>query len=114
MNIVRQLLCKNVEIDAANAAGQTAAALAVERGHLDILQMLLDAHADPTGLLTAAAASGRIEIAQCLVLGAVPVDINEEIEPGQSPLLLAEQNKHEALALFLRVHGASTPSPTTR
>lgn len=107
VDIVRRLLLYDAPIDALDARGITPAGVAAECGRLEVLRTLLAEHANPHGLLTLAAENDHYEIVGHLVLGDFAVDVNEDAGNGRSPLRAACHNGHEAIAQFLRLHGAT-------
>jgi ankyrin repeat protein len=78
---------------------------------LDLARLLLARGADPNARaeagftpLHSAAGSGQIDLAALLL--SAGADISRTDDRGRTPLALAMEGTHEAMAVFLRQHGA--------
>ena len=118
LDICRMLLERKVEVNCQNDQGSTPLLLASQFGTPDLVQLLLDHHADVdvrdvfgNTLLHCAAAAGQLEVGR-LILLKLNVDINSRNRTGSTPLHLASEGDYWGAHLdFVRLlldHGADT------
>lgn len=91
---------------------------AAREGHLEAVQLLLDAGADPewNGLhdgsliastpLAWAARTNAVEMVECLLARGAPTNLADD-EPWATPLAWAERRQHAGIVSILRRHGAA-------
>lgn len=113
LEVVRYLLSKGADVNqiGKNPAKFTALTGAVASRHPDVVEVLLEAGADPnhwygggfTPVLEAAA-HGDIPLLELLV--AHGGDVTAETEQGKTAVALALENGHPEAATWLRGHGA--------
>jgi ankyrin repeat protein len=138
---VKELLDKGTDVNAANAYGGTALAFACDRGHLEVVKLLLDRGANPdtedtfykAKPVTWAAQKGHVEILKLLldrgvtpdpqilmmgIYGEQPAIVKlmlEKTKPGEGALTdalaTAEQVGNTEIAEILKAAGAKPPAP---
>lgn len=109
-----RLIKDGANLHARSRFGETALMLAARAGHADIVEMLLQAGADPTALdydgMTAfhhAAMNGNVPTAKLLRPHVKEPDAMTHTYHGRTPLMLAAERGHTAMAQYLVEEGAS-------
>lgn len=140
---VKELLDKGTDVNAANSYGATALASACDRGHTEVVKLLLERGANPNTQDTFyklkpmawAAQRGHVEIVRLLldrgatadpellmagIYGEQPVILKlalEQLKPGESALsdalAAAEQVGNAEIVEILKAAGAKPPAPAT-
>lgn len=138
---VKELLDKGTDVNAANSYGATALASAADRGHTEVVKLLLDRGANPDTQdtfyklkpLSWAAQRGHVEIVRLLldhgatpgpelliggIYGEQPAIVKlalERLKPGESALsdalAAAEQVGNAEIVEILKAAGAKPPAP---
>ncbi len=107
VELVQRILAqRGSPIDSMDNQGNTALSLAVEKGHLDLVKLLMKAgasfkHPKNWSLLHWAAYHGQLAVVRYLVeeKNILPLTFDSE---GNTALILALGNKHEAVVSYLR------------
>lgn len=90
---------------------------AIREGHVEIVELLLAAGVDVKrcshgwSLLHAAVNSGGLDMVQCMVEGAVAINLDEPVYAHLSPLSLAAKLGNTGIARFLVEAGADIENP---
>ena len=107
-------------VEAGGEVGPMGMKAAVEKGHVDVVEMLLGmgvgVEGDGDTLLCVAARGGHVGVVR-LLMGVEGVDVNQAGARGQTPLILASRKGYEDLVRVLVEGGANvgkaTPKGTT-
>ena len=113
LKVVELLLSKGAKNDVRDERSCTPLMLAAKNRHNDVLMLLIEQGADVskigvswrTTLLSYASKNGYLKVVQ-LLLRNKHADINVEDENHHTPLMLAAENGHNDISMYLISHGA--------
>jgi len=109
---------KPVNPDSRDQEGFSALYLAVQEGHIPVVNALIHAHADPSlpgcrdGVTPLCLAAGEGHLTALMLLAARGACLNTPTAQGVSPLLIAAQNGHAEAVSFLMEKKASVDACT--
>jgi ankyrin repeat protein len=107
-------LAAGIDVNGKNKAGYTALHLAVKKGHIEVVRVLLEAKADiaiasksgKTALHDVAYYKGSIDLAKLLIDAGAPVNVMDKRR--KTPLDYARARRNDALVELLLAKGART------